>query len=593
MKTKTKNVTVIDMSIDHARDKVVEILSRNTIKEGVGAKSKVERESLSLTSTTYATPASLKKRVVDYSLPAIKLLYKRVSMKKNDSKSVTFERQLMEIKGLAKSDGVCLDDVIEFSDLGKSGFKRVHRKGLDAMVTFIDEFTGANPIIVYIYDVDRVIRNEDVASVFFKVLRKQNVDLRVVTMPIINLKDDSATNLILPILIQMAQAYSVQTAHRTTGGHEVRAEKGYWRNSLAPYGMTTIKKLMDGTERSILAPGDNADIVRDIFDRASKGDGINQIVRYLNGKNIPAPGKADIWRDTTLKFVLLNPHYAGFSRYNSKKEHKLYDVEEQIVKDENGDYLISHEGIITPETFFTVLFILKSRHKVQGKSQHIHMLSGILYCAECNAKLFGNKSGVSSYRCPDATRDEKLTANSISCAGLEEVIKRYAKYIIANPDLLKELSVQPIVVSLEEEEQARQVIINKIKDIEIRMANETIDYVMNSLKNAYADATKALEEYNSNKEINTKFATTALASPEVFEDMWSNQNKTAIIMALKTFIERIDVEPLGDRKKLNTTLLKKKGWLFDYTRVSITWSNGTTIKLSEEFDKRTNEVLYK
>ncbi len=591
MKNKTINCTVDDMSTESARNKVEQILSRNIIKEGVGARTLAEREYLQENSFTYASPSSLKRRVVDYSLPAIILIYKRVSMIKNDSKSVTFERQLMEIKGLAKADGISLDNAIEFQDAGKSAFKRGQRAALDAMLTFVNEFTGANPIIIYIYDIDRVIRNEDVANECFRVLRKQSVDLRVVTMPIINLKDDASTNMILPILIQMAQAFSVQTSHRTTGGQEVRAKKGIWRNSIAPYGMEVTKRIIDGTERSVLQPGANADVVRDIFNRAALGDGINEIVRYLNDSCTVAPGSASIWRDTTVKFMLLNPHYAGYTRYNSKREHKSYEVVEQIIKDENGDFLTTHEGIITPEEFFTVLSILKSKHKVQGKNKNVHLLSGILYCADCGAKLYGNKGTVSSYRCPDATRDSKLRSNSISSAGLDEVIKRFAKEIIANPELLKSISVRP-VVNLEEEESARLLIMSEISELEDMIANEKRPSILIGLKAGLLDATKKLEEYNSNKEITTKFASKALASAEVFEEMWTSKNKTAIIMALKTIIERIDVEPLGDRKKLNTTLLNKKGWLFDYTRVSITWANGTTIKLSEEFDKA-NEVLYK
>ena len=73
------------------------------------------------------------------------------------------------------------------------------------------------------------------------------------------------------------------------------------------------------------------------------------------------------------------------------------------------------------------------------------MLSGILYCADCNAKLYGNKSAVSSYRCPDSFRDATKKANSISSAGLDIVIKGIAKKIISDKSLLQDLTTKPVV----------------------------------------------------------------------------------------------------------------------------------------------------
>ena len=582
--------TVLDMTNDDARKKIDQIKSRNIIKKGVGARTKSEREYLAANSYTYAEPSTLKKRYVNPELPTICLVYQRISMLVDDSMSVTFDRQDMEIAKLANADGVNLKKAVALQDADISGFHRKQRPDVDALIKFVDDFKGANPISLYIYDLDRFTRNEDVANIVFPILKRQSVTLRVATLPTLNLTDDFSA-IILPILIQLAQAESKKTQSRTTGGHEVRAKKGAWRNSVAPFGMAVGKKLIDGTERSILIPGANAGIVKEIFSRIAQGDSINDVVRYLNNENIPAPGSSSIWRDTTVKFILLNPHYAGFTRYNSKKQFKKYDVESQIIKDADGNYFITHESIIAPEDFFIVLSILRSKHKPLGKNKNVHLLSGILYCADCGAKLYGNKGTVSSYRCPDATRDSKLVANSISSAGIDEVIKRFAKEIIANPELLEVISTKK-VVNLEEEEEARQLILSEIAELEGMIANEKRPSILMGYKAGLTDATSRLEQYNSNKVTNIKFASKALASADVFEEMWTAKNKTAIIMALKTIIERIDVEPLGDRKKLNTTLLNKKGWLFDYTRVSITWANGTTIKLSEEFDKA-NEVLYK
>ena len=582
--------TIHNMVMEDAVKKIKEIEERNIIKKGVGARTKAEREYLEANSYTYYKPT--KCRVVDNSLTPIIIEYGRVSLFKDDGLSSTFGRQSDSILSLKKSDGNDKYQSLVFEDEGISAYHAKQRAGLDTAIKFIEEFKGANPIFLYIEHIDRYVRKKKVSNIIFEILKTQKVNLRIVNMSNVNLAaDDMMSNMMLDMAVAMAESYSTAIASKTTGGHKRRVKDGLWRNSVAPYGMEVGKKIVDGTERSVLKPGEHADIVRQIFDKINKGDSTNDIVRWLNNSGIKAPGVAEIWRDSTITFMLLNPHYAGYIRYNSAREFKKYQVKEQIAKDENGNYIIAHEGIVTPEVFWTTFVILTSRHKPVAKSRNTYLLSGILYCTDCGAKLYGNKSSVSSYRCPDATRDSKLASNSISCEGIEEVIKRFAKEIISNAGKLKEFTTKP-TLNTEEIDQAKKLILDEIAEIEIDIANEKRPSRLIGLKAALIDATSKLERLNTNSEINIRFASKALVSEEAFEEMWTSKNKTAIILALKSFIERIDVEPLGDRKKLNTVLLAKKGWLFDYTRVSITWSNGITIKLSEEFDKA-NEVLYK
>lgn len=601
--TKKNNASAVNQPTKDAQQAIQEIMDRVKIKEGVGARSKVEKEMLGKNSISWSSISSNKKRVVDPSLPKIIIVGKRISKKlskptnnvtkskygnptkraieRAESQSVTFERQFNEIEKLAKNDGISLEGCIIIEDQ-VSGWKRKYRREFDALIKFIEEFEGANPIYVYFYDLDRLTRNEQVAALVFPLLRRQNVILRLATMPDLNIHD-TQSDLIINLLTQLAQAESKKTSLRTTGGQEIRANKGAWRTSVAPYGMSVGKKLIDGVERSVLQPGDNADVVREIFRRFNLGDSINDIVRYLNNSQIKAPGTASIWRDSTISYMLLNPNYAGYTRYNTQRSVKKIDVEKQIVKDDNGNYLITHQGIIEPEVFWLTKAIIQSKHTKRKKTRHVHMLSGLLYCTDCNAKMFGNKSSVDSYRCPDATRYDNLKPNSISCKGIDEVIKRLAKQIITNPKRLESMMPKS-VVNLEEEEKERQRLIATIKTIEDKIAAEELDEVKDGLRLALSKQTKKLIELNSNTELNTKLANKALISLESFEELWNNKDKTAVQIALMALIERIDIEPLGDRKKLNNTLLRQKRWLFDYTRVTICWADGTKTQLADEFE---------
>lgn len=577
-----------DDAIEAALKKVEQIRARNTIKKGVGARTKVERELRKNNSYTFAEHVASRK--VNLSCTPLILEYGRVSHLKLENNSSTFERQANSILALKKADGTDKIKSIIFEDESISAFHAKQRPEADAMIKFVDEFTGENPIYIYIEHIDRIFRNKQIANLVIPILTRQNVKLRIVDLPMIDLSDDSMSAIMLPFIIQMAEGQSKSISSKSIGGHERRSRKGIWRNSVVPYGMSLTEKEHNGKMRSVLAPGDNAHVVKEIFERVTKGDSINDIVRWLNNSKIEAPGIATIWRDTTVSYILLNPNYAGFTRHNVGRTHKKWDVIEQIIKDDEGDFLVSHEGIVTPEDFWLTFSILKSKRKEKGSRVHTHMLSGVLYCADCNAKLYGNKAAVDSYRCPDATRDSTLMPNSISSKGLDSVIKRFAKEIIADRELLKQISTRANTVNLEEEEEKRQLLLKEISELEDMIANEKRPSILIGLKAGLLDATTKLAELNTYKEINTKYASDALASPEAFEKMWADNNKTAISIALQTIIERIDVLPLGNRKKLNQYALKKKNWEFDYGRVTITWANGTVTQLEEYFNKIASET---
>ena len=93
------------------------------------------------------------------------------------------------------------------------------------------------------------------------------------------------------------------------------------------------------------------------------------------------------WKQTTIRRILDNRVYLGelvqFKRkkvnYKSKKRINVPEEERYICKN-------THEPIIDEESFNTVQQILKKNKSFKG-TKHDYLFKGLLYCAECGARL--------------------------------------------------------------------------------------------------------------------------------------------------------------------------------------------------------------
>lgn len=93
------------------------------------------------------------------------------------------------------------------------------------------------------------------------------------------------------------------------------------------------------------------------------------------------------WKQTTIRRILDNRVYLGklvqFKRrkinYKSKRRVTVPEEERYICKG-------THEAIIDEESFNIVQNILKKNKSFKG-TKHDYLFKGLLYCAECNARL--------------------------------------------------------------------------------------------------------------------------------------------------------------------------------------------------------------
>ena len=149
------------------------------------------------------------------------------------------------------------------------------------------------------------------------------------------------------------------------------------------------------------------------------------------------------WKQTTIRRILDNRVYLGelvqFKRkkvnYKSKKRINVPEEERYICKN-------THEPIIDEESFNTVQQILKKNKSFKG-TKHDYLFKGLLYCAECGARLnitYSNyalkKYGEYRYTtiCYSYSRlySDICTRHSNSIFELEDVLIKHIKSVCSN-----------------------------------------------------------------------------------------------------------------------------------------------------------------
>ena len=148
-----------------------------------------------------------------------------------------------------------------------------------------------------------------------------------------------------------------------------------------------------------------AEVVREIFHLCVQGYGVSKIANIITAKHIMNPtahakalgiGVSDNrstaddykWGNSTISHMLTRQEYIG-STVNFKTYRKSYKQKKQL-KNHPGNWQIfegTHEVIIDSETFAIVQRLREGRRRVTPMGE-MPILSGMLFCADCGAKLY-------------------------------------------------------------------------------------------------------------------------------------------------------------------------------------------------------------
>lgn len=311
-----------------------------------------------------------------------------------------------------------------------------------------------------------------------------------------------------------------------------RKKAGNFLGVTAPYG---YKK--DPNNKFHLSLNEKeAEVVKRVFRLYLEGNGLTKIAQILTKDGIPVPGESrnigktrktalySSWKQTTIRRILDNRVYLGelvqFKRrkinYKSKRRITVPEEERYICKG-------THEAIIDEESFNAVQNILRKNKSFKG-TKHDYLFKGLLYCAECGARLnitYSNyalkKYGEYRYTtiCYSYSRlySDICTRHSNSIPELEEVLIKHIKevckrYINENlQDELISMAKKQKQLELKQisNEKRLETISQKISDIGLYIKNLYMDKVKgvvseNDYISLVADFTKDRDNLIKEKE---------------------------------------------------------------------------------------------
>lgn len=187
-----------------------------------------------------------------------------------------------------------------------------------------------------------------------------------------------------------------------------------------------------------------AEIVKKIYRLCIEGYGPMQISKKLNAQKAISPvvwknkvgwkyklekvDHPELWTVTAIRRILSNPIYLGntVNFRTKKKSYKSHSVV-YLPKDEWVIFEDTHEAIIDRDTFDTVQKLREGVRRRVSIDGEMSIFSGLLYCADCGAKMYLNRhrgSEKDAFNCASYRKEKERTCTShyITLHAIEDIV---------------------------------------------------------------------------------------------------------------------------------------------------------------------------
>ncbi len=247
-----------------------------------------------------------------------------------------------------------------------------HRPILKNLLIKIDEGDIKN---LWVYQMDRLSRNDVVSFQIRQKLKKNNVKLFVNDSNEYEL-DNPTDKLMFTIMEGISEFDNSIRTERLRRGKLSKIKNGGWKGGPPPYGYEI--------EKGELKPNNyEKKWVKKIYEEYLNGQTIYQIKKYLMKNGVLSRRGNIVWSDQSIRKILENTHFEGYYFYTDKKLNETVRVQ-------------------CPQ-ILPLSLIKKVRQKVSNstyKSNYIKydtLLRDFLVCGHCGSK-FGQRISKSQYK---------------------------------------------------------------------------------------------------------------------------------------------------------------------------------------------------
>ena len=202
---------------------------------------------------------------------------------------------------------------------------------------------------------------------------------------------DESTELMLTMMGAFAQAESESISGNIQAGKRYAMQRG--EATINYHNLYAYEKGPDGKPRSI---PEQAEIVREIYQKYLRGDSLNMIRKDLEERHIPNARGGVTWTHTAVRGILSNEKYAG--DVLMQKTFRQDCISRKTIRNtgQRAMYLVqnNHESIIDRKTYDAVQTELARRNALKGNTQKStpsgrscytpkYALSDRVICGEC------------------------------------------------------------------------------------------------------------------------------------------------------------------------------------------------------------------
>lgn len=252
---------------------------------------------------------------------------------------------------------------------------------------------------VICHKVDRFARNRIESAINKYNLRKCNVKVAFSGQAI----DDSPEGQLMEgILESFAEYYSLNLAKETMKGLRENAYKCRFNGGYVPFGYS-----VDPTTKTYVINENEAPYVQLIFKMYNDGAKYPVIINTLKQLGIKTRHGKD-FTYSGLHELLCNEKYVGVYVFNKRTSRNIDGKRNNhSIKDENE--IIRIPGgvpqIIDTDTFLRTQELLDAKKRATRKTKEVYLLSGLVFCGECQKPYCGSRKHNGSgkvytmYRC--------------------------------------------------------------------------------------------------------------------------------------------------------------------------------------------------
>lgn len=435
----------------------------------------------------------------------ITALYERLSRDDEmvgDSNSIVNQKKMLE--DYAKQNGYT--NIEHFTDDGYSGgsFDRPDWKRMIAGI----ENGSIGTVIVK--DMSRIGRDYLQVGFYTEVMSKEKeVHFIAIANGVDNQKRESSE--FAPFLNIMNEWYIRDSSRKVTTVLRARGMEGKHTTNNAIYG---YRKSEEDKNQWVIDE-EAAEVVRRIYRMSLEGKGPYEIARILSEEQIERPSyyfakrglgtcrsnnntaTPYVWRGATVRDILSKPEYMGHTvNFRSYKESYKDKRAKKTPKEDWVIFKNTQEAIVSEEMWNKVQELRKTVRRTDTVGE-ANPFTGLLYCADCGAKMYNHRGGagrarnwkgeLNGKRRPDRDEYNCSTYNLSRQSYDKQCSQHYIRTEVVRKLVLETIkAVSDYVITNEEE------FINRIYSSSRDKQKESI----RSLKRKIAQDTKRVNELN-------------------------------------------------------------------------------------------------